>query len=627
MRAYELHASAKQVQRSSGRSSVAASAYRSASIIDDERTGLAHDYSRKQGVEFSRIYAPDNAPDWAHDRSKLWNAVEEKENRSNSMTAREWVIAFPAEFNAMQRREAGDAVSKEIVSRLNAAVDIAYHEPNKEGDDRNYHAHILYTTRGFDEHSKDGWDSKKYRNYSQDKITVNDEKISRSAHEVETMRAFIAGEMNRIAQRDGLSVHTEHLSFEARGIDKEATQHLGQYASDMERKGKRSERGKINKKIVASNDSRDKLKEQQNVISLAHEREKRQVENLLKQQAQNQEQQSSDEIQNALALAARHKHFTHHKKNLDNATEALKTAKEKLGNIKFFERISLQKKKLEQDVLDKQKNYEDAQNRLKELVSSELLETRNKQSEISGYDDQTSDIKPKSVQERAEEARLYQSNQKELKALEDALNARNNIDRVIGSITGKTKAQQAKIAQLKENIKSHEAEQRQAERYEQQNQIAQKETLHKQQVSQQANDNTTSPQQAETPPDILKSRHKKKPAFDSLTAWKNVAFEKDVETRVAQMQQIKKPDDTADKKSNVPETPYTTLTPDEIQKNIEAQQAHSPAPPSFYDGLSAEHKKMLERHKADNPEQAQEKPETQEQSQSINQNISRNDHD
>ena len=106
-RTYEIHAAPKQVQRSSGRSAVAAAAYRSASRIIDDKTGEIHDYTRKQGVEYTRIYTPENAPDWAKDRALLWNGVEAVEKKSNAITAREWQIAFPSEFNAMQRREAG----------------------------------------------------------------------------------------------------------------------------------------------------------------------------------------------------------------------------------------------------------------------------------------------------------------------------------------------------------------------------------------------------------------------------------------------------------------------------------------------------------------------------------------
>ena len=58
MRTYELHASVKQISRSAGRSSVGAAAYRSATRLVDERTGIIHDFRPKGGVEYSEIHLP-----------------------------------------------------------------------------------------------------------------------------------------------------------------------------------------------------------------------------------------------------------------------------------------------------------------------------------------------------------------------------------------------------------------------------------------------------------------------------------------------------------------------------------------------------------------------------------------
>ena len=249
----ELHATVKQVKRSSGRSSVAAAAYRSATRMVDERTGLIHDYSKKQGVERSDIFAPENAPEWAHDRAELWNACEAKENRSNSCTAHELEIGFPAEFNATQRREAGEQIARELVRRYECAVEIAYHHPSKKGDDRNFHAHIMFSTRGFDASTKDGWAKNKSRDLSQERITVAGQKTTRGKQEVLQLREFTANTMNRIAKRDRLNVQVEHKSFKERGIDQEPTQHRGQRATEMERKGKQTRIGEKNREIETSN--------------------------------------------------------------------------------------------------------------------------------------------------------------------------------------------------------------------------------------------------------------------------------------------------------------------------------------------------------------------------------------
>src|SRR3546814_3673481 len=74
---------------SAGRSATAAAAYRAGVEITDERTGLVHDYTRKQGVEHSELMLPTDAPEWAADRERLWNAAELAETRKNATVARE----------------------------------------------------------------------------------------------------------------------------------------------------------------------------------------------------------------------------------------------------------------------------------------------------------------------------------------------------------------------------------------------------------------------------------------------------------------------------------------------------------------------------------------------------------
>ena len=263
MRALELHASAKVIQRSSGRSSVAAAAYRSGTKLYDERTDITHDYTRKQGVESSRIYLPDNAPQSYRDRQTLWNAVEKKENRSNSCIARELEVAFPYEFNEMQRREAGDCFCRELVNRYGCAVDISYHVPHQNNDERNFHAHILFTDRAFDSTKKDGWAKKKYRDLSNDVISVNGEKTTKGKQEVLSLRTFTASTMNHIASRDNLKVKVEHLSFEAREIDKEPEIHLGSVANDMKKNGKNSERDTQNGEIIELNRRKEETEKQE----------------------------------------------------------------------------------------------------------------------------------------------------------------------------------------------------------------------------------------------------------------------------------------------------------------------------------------------------------------------------
>ena len=89
------HLNVKIIGRNSGRSSVAAAAYRSGDTLVNEWDGLTHDYSKKNWIEHSEIMLPDNAPQSFRDRGTLWNAVEMSEKSSNAQLAREIEISLP----------------------------------------------------------------------------------------------------------------------------------------------------------------------------------------------------------------------------------------------------------------------------------------------------------------------------------------------------------------------------------------------------------------------------------------------------------------------------------------------------------------------------------------------------
>jgi Ti-type conjugative transfer relaxase TraA len=137
------HLSVKMVKRSEGRNAVAAAAYRSGSALEEEATGITHDYSRKMGVEHTEIMAPDGAPAWVMDRSRLWNTVEAVEKRWDAQVAREIEIGLPIELSKEQQIALlREFVKREFVAR-GMVADFALHLDNPN----NPHAHILLTTR------------------------------------------------------------------------------------------------------------------------------------------------------------------------------------------------------------------------------------------------------------------------------------------------------------------------------------------------------------------------------------------------------------------------------------------------------------------------------------------------
>ena len=84
-----FHLSVKVISRSSGRSAVAAAAYRGAERLHDERLDRDHDFTNKDGVIHSEVLLPEGAPEEFADREKLWNAVEARRSaRTRSLPAR-----------------------------------------------------------------------------------------------------------------------------------------------------------------------------------------------------------------------------------------------------------------------------------------------------------------------------------------------------------------------------------------------------------------------------------------------------------------------------------------------------------------------------------------------------------
>ncbi len=219
-----FHLAVKTIGRSAGRSATAAAAYRAGVEIADERTGIVHDYTRKQGIEHREIVAPADAPEWVRDRAALWNAAEQAETRKNSTVAREYEIALPAELSADGRRDLAVGFAREISERHGVAVDVAIHAPGRQGDQRNHHAHLLTTTRrigaeGLGEKSR--------------------ELDQKTSGEVERWRGRFAEMQNAALERAQVAERVDHRSHQRRGIEGEATVHMGPGVMAMERRAER----------------------------------------------------------------------------------------------------------------------------------------------------------------------------------------------------------------------------------------------------------------------------------------------------------------------------------------------------------------------------------------------------
>jgi ATP-dependent exoDNAse (exonuclease V) alpha subunit len=231
----------KTFGRSGGSSAAGAAAYRAGERIRDERTGKTYDHSERRDVVHKEIVLPSRFADedmaWARDRAKLWNAAESAETRKNARVAREYLVALPIELSPEQRLGLVRGFSQELSDRYGFAVDVAIHAPREYpgSDPRNFHAHLLTTTREVD---AEGLGAKTTLDLNDD----NRRKLGMqpAVHELLHVRARWAEVTNEALQEAQVAARIDHRTLQAQGIDREPRPRIPRAAFEMERHGNRS---------------------------------------------------------------------------------------------------------------------------------------------------------------------------------------------------------------------------------------------------------------------------------------------------------------------------------------------------------------------------------------------------
>lgn len=244
------HCTTKPISRSNGRSATASSAYRAGEKIKDLRTGEIHDYTKKQGVEYTEIISNLNHP---LSRSEVWNTSELTETRKNSRVAREFIVALPNEINSEQRKDLAKEFAEHLVTKYSVVADLAIHAPSKDGDDRNHHAHIMITTR-----KASIVDNELKFTDKADLELSNTQRKDRglcvTQDEIKEIRETWANMANKALELSGSKERIDHRSYEDQNLDLEATIHEGPKVTQLRRKGIETEISQHNDQVKFNNE-------------------------------------------------------------------------------------------------------------------------------------------------------------------------------------------------------------------------------------------------------------------------------------------------------------------------------------------------------------------------------------
>jgi hypothetical protein len=237
------HMQITPVSRGKGHSATAKIAYNARDRITDLRTGEIHKYNSakmRADLVHSEITSGKDKIENKH-RAEIWNNAELAESRSNSRTAREYVVALPKELTHEQNIQLVREFAQELTLKYGNVADWAIH--NEREGNGNIHAHILTTTRKFDlETNRLGAKT----DLELDNGSLKKQNKPISQEQIKEIRKDWENLQNRHLEFAGISKSVSCEKQENRDLVKV---HLGKEATALERKGIKTELGNHNRII------------------------------------------------------------------------------------------------------------------------------------------------------------------------------------------------------------------------------------------------------------------------------------------------------------------------------------------------------------------------------------------
>ena len=210
----------RPVRRHEGDSFARQVAYIGRTTQLDPRTGVRYDYSGGEETEATGIVG------WVGDIDSLVAAAAfaEPRRRSKAVEGRIVILALPVEFTKAERRQATWRCARYFAAVFGVAVAAAIHRPPEGGDRRNWHAHLLFTSRIVQAGAALGAKTRAL------------DTLKTGPQLIEKFRAWWCAELNSLLQEAGHAVTIEHKSFARLGIQRQPSRHEGETRTAISRR-------------------------------------------------------------------------------------------------------------------------------------------------------------------------------------------------------------------------------------------------------------------------------------------------------------------------------------------------------------------------------------------------------
>jgi len=206
------------VRRSRGDSFARQTAYICRTRNFNPYTGRWHDYRRRGPAEAVGLVG------WDGTVEELIEEVVATEKRKDSVEGRGVIVAIPDELLAHERLRLVKKCAQYISRKFKVACMYAIHRPSEKGDQRNWHAHLLFGSREVIGGKALG---RKTRELDSRKI---------GGDQVEAFRAWWTNETNYALRQAGFDGNCEHRSFLRLGVEAVPGRHNGERQTAIARR-------------------------------------------------------------------------------------------------------------------------------------------------------------------------------------------------------------------------------------------------------------------------------------------------------------------------------------------------------------------------------------------------------
>ncbi len=148
----EIHISFKPIAKNGKQSITSMSAYRSNLKLQNISDNKVFDYTRRKNNILSCLFVEDekvitDKKELISETPLYWACNEIKENRKDSRIAKEVLFSLPAEVDDEARQRIALTFAKYLKNKYNAMLQVDIHKPTLKNNDKNYHCHILISSR------------------------------------------------------------------------------------------------------------------------------------------------------------------------------------------------------------------------------------------------------------------------------------------------------------------------------------------------------------------------------------------------------------------------------------------------------------------------------------------------